>query len=150
MLFRLAEQQRRARLSLGHRVDAVLRRAQSLSDGPAGDLERRSPSADSEDIGPRDDRGLLYQPGRESVADFFEWRLRVLVENFEREVDAMRLRPLFGSAADESMEDRDARLLEYQRQGLGPRDILLIDPAQGSIPAITKAYARLSAREDAP
>ena len=120
-----------------------------MSEGPSGDMERRSPSADSEAIGPRDDRGLLYQRGRDSVADHFEWRLRVLIENLEREVDAMRLRPLFGKASDESMEDRDERLVEYKRQGLGPREILLIDPAQGSVAAIVKAYARIDkARED--
>lgn len=149
MLMRMAEQQRRARLSLGHRVDAALRRARAISEGPCGDLERRSPSADSEEIGPRDDRGLLFQPGRESVADHFEWRLRILVENFEREVDAVRLRPTFGNATEESTEDRDERLLEYKRQGLGPREILLIDPAQGSVAAIVKAYARIDKdRED--
>lgn len=148
MLLRLAEQQRREGLTLGHRLDAALRRARTCSEAQAGDLERRSPSADSEQAGPRDDRGLLFQPGKESVADFFEWRFRVLVESLEREVDAFKLRPFFGQATGESTEDRDARLLEYKRQGLSPREILLIDPAQGSIAAVVKAYARIAKDDD--
>lgn len=142
-LLRMAEYQRRGNLTLGHRLDAALRRARVMSEAPAGDLERRSPSADSEEIGPRDSRGLMFQPGNDSLADHFEWRFRVLIENFEREVDAVRLRPLVGAAGGESTEDRDARLLEYKDRGLSPREILLVDPAQGSVQAIVRAYARI-------
>lgn len=139
----MAEYQRRSNLTLGHRLDAALRRARTVSEAPAGDLERRSPSADSEEIGPRDSRGLMFQPGHDSLADYFEWRFRVLIENFEREIDAVRLRPMVGAASGESTEDRDARLLEYKDRGLSPREILLIDPAQGSVQAIVRAYARI-------
>lgn len=145
---RLAEQQRRAALTLGHRLDLTLRKARLISEAPSADLERRSPSADSDEAGPRDSRGLLFQPGNESLADYFEWRFRVLIENFEREVDAHRVSAVFGMAHGESTEDRDARLMEYRERGLGPRDILLVDPAQGSVAAIVKAYARMDkARE---
>jgi hypothetical protein len=144
----MAEQQRRSNLTLGHRLDAALRRARLVSEAPAGDLERRSPSAESDEAGPRDSRGLMFQPGHDSLADYFEWRFRVLIENFEREVDAARLRPLVGVAGDESTEDRDARLLEYKTRGLSPREILLVDPAQGSVQAIVRAYARIQKAEE--
>lgn len=142
-LLRMAEFQRRSNLTLGHRLDGALRRARLVSEAPAGDLERRSPSADSEEIGPRDSRGLMFQPGHDSLADYFEWRFRVLIENFERELDAARLRPVVGAASGESTEDRDARLIDYKDRGLSPREILLIDPAQGSVQAIVRAYARI-------
>ncbi len=142
-MLRLEERQRRANLTLGHRLDAALRRAQIIAEAPASNYERRSPSADSDDAGPRDSRGMLFEPGGDSLADHFTWRFRVLVESLEREVDAHHWAALTGGPHGESMEDRDARLLEYRRRGLGPRDILLLDPAQGSVAAILKAYARI-------
>lgn len=142
-LLRLEERQRRANLTLGHRLDLMLRKAQMISEAPASNYERRSPSADSDDAGPRDSRGLLFEPGEDSLADHFEWRFRVLIESLEREVDSRYWASLTGGQHGESTEDRDARLLEYRSRGLGPRDILLLDPAQGSVAAIMKAYARL-------
>jgi hypothetical protein len=38
--------------------------------------------------------------------------------------------------------------LEYRRRGLGPRDILLLDPAQGSVAAILKAYTRIDKEKE--
>jgi hypothetical protein len=46
------------------------------------------------------------------------------------------------------MEERDKRLIEYRRQGLAPREILLIDPAQGGIAAVVKAYKRIDKPEE--
>ena len=119
-----------------------------ISEAPASNYERRSPSADSDDAGPRDSRGMLFQPGGDSLADHFTWRFRVLVESLEREVDAHHWAALTGGPDGESKEDRDARLLEYRRRGLGPRDILLLDPAQGSVAAILKAYARIDKEKE--
>ena len=119
-----------------------------ISEAPASNYERRSPSADSDDAGPRDSRGMLFQPGGDSLADHFTWRFRVLVESLEREVDAHHYAALTGGPHGESKEDRDARLLEYRRRGLGPRDILLLDPAQGSVAAILKAYARIDKEKE--
>lgn len=148
LLLRLEAQQQRLSLSLGRRLDLALNRAQTLSEAPAGDLERRSPSAESDDAGPRDMRGLMYQAGNETVADFFSWRLRILIENLEREVDAASLGSTSSGSVTESMEERDKRLIEYRRQGLAPREILLIDPAQGGIAAVVKAYKRIDKPEE--
>lgn len=147
-LRRLEERQRRAGLTLGHRLDAMMRKARLISEAPASNYERRSPSADSDEAGPRDSRGLLFEPGNNSLADHFEWRFRVLVESLEREVDAHYWAALTGGPHGESTEDRDSRLLEYRKRGLGPRDILLLDPSQGSVAAIMKAYARLDKKEN--
>ena len=148
LLLRLEAQQQRMGMSLGRRLDLALTRAQTLSEAPAGDLERRSPSAESDGAGPRDMRGLLYQAGNETVADFFSWRVRVLIENLEREVDAATTGSTSSGSVTESTEERDARLIEYRRQGLAPREILLIDPAQGGIAAVVKAYQRIDKPEE--
>lgn len=117
-----------------------------MSDAPAAVLERQSPSAESEAALPRSSAGLMYEPGGESAFAHFEWRIRVLIQNFEREVDSFRIRPMFGEAGDETMEDRDKRLLAYRSRGLAPREIMLIDPAQGGVAAIMKAYGRIDSK----
>lgn len=147
LLLALAAQQRKDQTSLGARLDAVLARAKAMSNAPASVLERQSPSAEDENPLPRSADGLMYAPGTESPFTHFEWRLRVMIQNFEREVDCFRIRPLFGTAGDETTEDRDARLLEYRRRGLAPREILLLDPAQGGVAAIMKAYGRIDAKD---
>ena len=147
MLIALADQQRKDRLSLGSRLDQVMARAKEMSSAPAATLERQSPNAESENPMPSSADGLMYSAGEENPFPHYEWRLRILIQNFEREVDSFRVRPVFGTAGDETTEDWDARLVEYRRRGLAPREILLLDPAQGGVAAIMKAYNRIDSKD---
>ena len=139
--------ERRNRMTLGRRVDVALSEARTLSEVAAPSLERQSKNAENEQAGPKDGRGLLLSPERDTAWSAYGRRLLVLVRSLEAEVDAHKWGVSAGDADGQTMEERDKRLLKWTAEGLSPEEISFLDAGQGSVRTIRKALERLQKDE---
>lgn len=141
--YELQARRSRAAMTLGQRVDRGLLRASQLAGVSAASYERVSSGKASSSM-PRSE-GLLYSDGHGSVADVFARRVCLLVQALEREVDSHLVRPLVGELANETSDEKDARLLK-DFEGLGPAEVSFLDPGMGSPEAVRRARRRLGRR----
>ena len=138
-------QAKRGRQSLGRRLDVALSEARTLSEVGSPSLERQSRNAENEQVGPKDGTGLLLSPERDSAYNSFSRRVAILIRSLEAEVDTHK----FGVGVvgadpnEQTIEERDRRLLKWTAEGLSPEEISFLDAGQGGVRAIKKALERL-------
>lgn len=135
----------RERLSLGRRLDQALSEARTLSEVSSPSLERQSRNAESEQVGPRNEFGLLLSPERDTAYSSFSRRVQILIRSLEAEVDTHKfgLGVVGADPNEQTTEERDRRLLKWTAEGLSPEEISFLDAGQGGVRAIKKALERL-------
>lgn len=143
---------RRARMSLGQRVDEALGQAAMLSSVPAsrpgGGTRANQP--DSRVLaGTSSANGLLERPtesklGQLTVVERYQMVLGQILDRLEAEVDTASRRPITGRAESETREARNARLMRWA--GVASHIVSTLDPSLGSPRTIENSRHSLGLR----
>lgn len=121
---------KRVNRTLGQRVDLALAEAAILSSAPAGRYEPRSRKGKAKSSPPPSMASTTLLRGSESIHDGYGRRLALMVRRLEDEVDLVKLRPV---GHTERREERIARLIGKDYQGLSAEEVAFIDPSLGSV-----------------
>lgn len=121
--------------TIGQRVDYALAEAALLSSAPTGRYEPRGRMGKAKSSPPpaTASGGLLR--GSESIYEGYGRRLALMVRRLEDEIDLIKLRPV---GHTERKEQRVARLLGSDYQGMSAEEVAFIDPSLGSVLSIRR------------
>lgn len=118
------------------RVKQALSRALALSDVDAATIGRETARVQAGSSPPAPDNSLLSR---------YERKLRLLIESFEREIDAECYRPTSADLPRETSLERDMRLIN-DFEGIPSHEVTFLDGSFGSPRSIERARARYGRR----
>jgi hypothetical protein len=122
----------RRRLPLPIRLDVSLRHAAGLSDTGAAPVGRETARVKAGSSPPAPDNSLLTR---------YERKFKLLLEAFEKEIDAEKYRPTSADLPPETTQQREARLIR-NFEGMPSHEVSFLDESFGSPRSIERIRSK--------
>jgi hypothetical protein len=131
-----AKRERRRKMPLHVRAQMALTQALALSDTDAAAVGRETARVQAGSSPPAPDNSLYSR---------YERKLRLIIEAFEREIDAEVCRPTSADLPQETPEQRDLRLIN-KFEGIPSHEVSFLDGSFGSPRSIERTRAKYGRR----